>query len=66
MPEFTLLAELIPESIERMDIELSNIRKILDNILAVEIASNPDAVVPWDVPLPSEKAEKHDEFCKRR
>ena len=66
LPEFTLLSELIPESIERMDTELLNIRMILDNLLAIGVAANPDVVVPWDVPQPREKIEEYKEFCKRR
>lgn len=66
MPEFTLLAELLPESIERMDIELLSIRMILDNMLALEVAANPDVILPWDVPLPRERIEEYKEFCKRR
>lgn len=66
LPEFTLLSELIPESIERMDTELLNIRMILDNLLAIELAANPDVVVPWAIPQPREKLEEYKEFCKRR
>lgn len=66
LPEFTLLSELIPESIEHMDTEILNIRMILDNLLAIELAANPDAVVPWAIPLPREKLEEYKEFCKRR
>ena len=66
LPEFTLLSELIPESIERMDTELLNIRMILDNLLAIELAANPDAIVPWAIPQPREKLEEYKEFCKRR
>lgn len=66
LPEFTLLSELIPESIEHMDTELLNIRMILDNLLAIELAANPDAVVPWVIPQPREKLEEYKEFCKRR
>lgn len=65
LPDFTLLAELLPASIERMDIELLNIRMILDNLLALEIAANPDVAMPWDVPQPREKVEEYKEFCKR-
>jgi len=66
LPDFTLLAELLPDSIERMDTELLNIRMILDNMLALEIAANPDVALPWDVPQPREKVEEYKEFCKRR
>ena len=65
LPEFTLFAESIPAAIESMDLELSNIRMILDNLLALEIAANPGVVVPWDVPQPAEKEETHREFCRR-
>ena len=65
LPEFTLFAELIPTAIESMDVELLNIRMILDNLLALEIAANPGVVVPWDVPQPAEKEETHREFCRR-
>lgn len=66
LPEFTLLSEMIPESIERMDTELLNIRMILDNLLAIEVAANPDVVLPWVIPQPREKLEEYKEFCKRR
>lgn len=66
LPEFTLLSELIPESIERMDTELLNIRMILDNLLAIGVAANPDVVLPWVIPQPREKLEEYKEFCKRR
>lgn len=66
MPEFTLLAELLPVSIEQMNTELLNIRMILDNILALELASNPNVSVPWEVPQPMEKSTDYKEFCKRR
>lgn len=66
MPEFTLLAELLPESIERIDTELLNIRMILDNMLALEIASSPEVTIPWEIPKPREKLEDFKEFCKRR
>jgi len=66
LPEFTLFAELLPESVERIDTELLSIRMILDNMLALELAANPDVVIPWDVPKPREKVEEYKEFCKRR
>jgi len=66
LPEFTLLSELMPESIERIDTELLNIRMILDNLLTLELAANPDVTIPWDVPQPREKLEEYKEFCKRR
>jgi len=66
LPDFTLMAELLPESIKRMDTELLNIRMILDNMLALEVAANPDVALPWDVPLPREEVEEFKEFCKRR
>ena len=65
LPEFTLLAEQLPTTIERMDIELLNIRMILDNLLAIETASNPDVGIPWDVPQPTERKEDYKEFCRR-
>ena len=65
LPAFTLFAELLPESIDSMNTELLNVRKILDNMLALQIAANPDVGVPWDIPAPSEKKEEHREFCRR-
>ena len=65
LPEFTLFAELLPESIESMNTELLNVRKILDNMLTLQIASNPDVPVPWKIPEPAEKKEEHREFCRR-
>lgn len=65
LPEFTLFAESISTAIENMDRELLNVRKVLDNLLALEIAANPAGVVPWDIPQPADKKEERREFCRR-
>lgn len=61
LPAFTLLAESIPASLSRIDTELLNVRKILENIYTSQQGDAP----PWTVPKPTTGPEKSRSFCKR-
>lgn len=62
LDEFTLLSEVIPSTLQNIDIQTLQIVQLLQNLIALQQGKEQ----PWTVSVAQKEAVKKKEFCKRR
>lgn len=62
LDEFTVLSEIIPSSLQNMDIQTLQIVQLLQNLIALQQGKEQ----PWTVSVAQKEAVEKKDFCKRR
>lgn len=62
MDDFTLLSEMIPTSIQNIDLQTLGILKELQNLNAIQQGN----AAPWKVDISKQEKPERKDFCKRR
>lgn len=62
LDEFTVLSEIIPSSLQNMDIQTLQIVQLLQNLIALQQGKEQ----PWTVTVAQKEAVEKKDFCKRR
>lgn len=62
LDEFTVLSEVIPTSLQDIDLQTLQTVQLLQNLLALQQGQPP----PWQITIPAAEVKERKEFCRRR